>query len=88
MSFAAYDMAELEKDKGYRCLWCLVISSKLVSRVDLQESRRDSLHIYESEAQRARALAYWRRTYMLAETVFFLFEIPVDFYLEKAEKQI
>ena len=83
MVFTVYDINELEKSKGYRCVWCLVISSATI-----KESRRESLHIYETERQRDNAMNYWQREYKLQETVFFIFEIPIDFYLQNAEKRI
>ena len=88
MALVSYDITELEEKKGYRCLWCLVISSAVINRISGNESRVETLNVYQSEAQRDRALKYWQREHILTETVFFTFEIPVDFYLEKAEKQI
>lgn len=88
MSLVSYNIAELEKSKQYRCLWCLVISSGYINRVTSQEGRVETLNIYESRGQRDRALKYWQRRHTLTETVFFTFEIPIDFYLEEAKKHI
>lgn len=88
MALVAFDINELDKKQKYRCLWCLVESSAVMNMVTCMEERRETLNIYVTEKQRSRALQYWRRGSILANTVFFLFEIPIDFYLEKAEKQI
>jgi len=72
----------LHKQKGYKCLFCLIISSQCLER------RLETLHIYESQESRERGMNHYRRGSVLKDTVFFTFEIPIDFYLEKAEKQI
>ncbi len=88
MSFVSYEITELEKHNGYSCLYCLVVASQFINKVTREEGVRQSLHIYESERSRNYGLRYWRREYCLTETVFFTFEIPIDFYLEKAQKLI
>lgn len=88
MVLAVYDISGLDKNKGYRCLWCLVISSAVISLVNSRKERNETLNIYETERQRNNALKYWRREYKFSDTVFFTFEIPIDFYLDKAEKHI
>lgn len=87
MSFVAYEIEELEKKGGYSCLYCLVVASKFRNLVT-GEGVRQSLHIYTTERSREYGLRHWRSEYNLTETVFFTFEIPIDFYLEKAIKQI
>ncbi|KKM72172.1 hypothetical protein LCGC14_1423230 [marine sediment metagenome] len=88
MPLAVYDIKELGLNKGFRCIWCLVISTATINRATLSESRAESLHVYETENQRDNALKYWQREYKLNETVFFVFEIPIEFYLENALKLI
>lgn len=88
MAFVAFSIEYLQKDKGYSCLYCLVIASTLVNGITEKEQLTQSLHIYESNEQRERALNTWRHRYNLTETVFFKFQVPIEFYLEKAEKVI
>lgn len=88
MSLVSYDIANLERSKDFRCLWCLVESVLYRNMVTHHTQRMEHLHIYESQEQRNRGLKYWQRDRALSETVFFLFEIPIDIYLEGAEKQI
>ena len=88
MALVAYELEELDKIKGQRCLWCLVVSSEVISLADPLKHRLSSLNIYETEKQRDNALRYWRSQHKLSNTVFFRFEIPIDFYLEKAQKEI
>jgi len=86
---AVYDIAEeLDQKQGYHCLWCLVISSAIMNMITKKESQHQTLNVYSTEKQRDNALKYWRRQHILTETVFFTFEIPIDFYLENSEKQI
>ncbi len=88
MTFVVYDLEELDKKMDCRCLWCLVISSAVIDRIKGLETQLQNLNIFETEKQRDNSLKYWRRQHILTETVFFLFEIPIDIYLKGAEKQI
>lgn len=72
----------LESHKGHKCLFCLVVNSLGLA------GRFSFLMIYESPESRERGLKYYQREYKLSDTVFFVFEIPIDFYLEKAVKLI
>lgn len=87
MVLAVYDISQLDKNKGHRCLWCLLISSAVI-RLGVGFERNENLNIYETKKQRNNALRYWRGKHKLHDTVFFTFEIPIDFYLEEAQKHI
>ena len=76
-------LENLDKVQGQRCLWCLVSTS-----LRLDGKRVSYLLIYETEVSRKRGLKYYQREDKLSDVVFFTFEIPVDIYLEGAEKHI
>ncbi len=88
MTLVAYDIRELDKCQGYSCLFCLIVASRFINRITGIEGVNQTLNIYGTEGSRNNGLQYWRRECKLTETVFFTFEIPIDFYLEKAQKLI
>lgn len=77
------ELEELEKSKGHRCLWCLVTAYQSIDGRLVQY-----LFIYQSEASRLRGLRYYQREGKLTNEVYFTFEIPIDIYLEGAQKYI
>lgn len=88
MALVAYDLKELDRNRDYACLWCLLVASKMF-KLDTQDiDMVQTLNIYTTQKSRDNALKYWQRQHKSDETVFFTFEIPVDFYLETAVKHI
>ena len=89
MALVSYNLNDVDKNEGYRCLWCLLEVSQNINKLTEAEYERETLNIYETEKQRTNALNYWRRQYgCLAEVVYLEFEIPLDFYIEKATRKI
>lgn len=87
MSLISFDIEELDKNQiGWPCLYCLVIAGTYMNLVTCKVATRQSLHIYQTERSREYGLRHWRHEYKLAEVVFFKFEIPINFYLEKAKR--
>jgi len=88
MTLVVYNLKELDRNRDYACLWCLLIASKMLNLVTHDTDMVQTLNIYTTCKSRDHALKYWQGQHKADETVFFTFEIPIDFYLDKAIKHI
>lgn len=89
MALVAYDIDELDREQGYLCLYCLVGSTPIYDFNTGRNRIHQVLNIYQTARSRKYGLRWWRsQANPLGDTVFFTFEIPLDFYLEQAKKHI
>lgn len=65
-----------------RIVYCLLIVSQGLA------GQYETLNFYSTKRGLDIALKYHQRKNTFTETVFFTFELPIDFYLDKAQKHI
>ncbi len=88
MALCFLDLEELEKIRDHPSVFCLAIRTNLISKLTRERLSTTTIHFYSTAKSRQNGLRHWRREYKLWDVVFFSFEIPIDLFLNTAEKLI
>ncbi len=77
------DLAQLEVIDGKPSIFCLLIRQNLIGDKSIS-----TIHFYPSEKSRQNGLRHWQHAYKIFDTIFFACEIPINLFLETAQKLV